>query len=122
MFTILIFAGLVIDLGNAYRVQHALQASADAAAAGGAGELTMAYPPIAGNATATAQQYGSQTGGANPITGVPPRNVTENVTVDCEAQAGFDCTNGDPNTVTVDETAQGADVPAEAARLPARSR
>src|SRR5262245_9191147 len=36
MFTILIFAGLVIDLGNAYRVQRALQASADAAAAGGA--------------------------------------------------------------------------------------
>jgi hypothetical protein len=28
MFSILVFAGLVIDFGNAYRVQKALQASA----------------------------------------------------------------------------------------------
>ena len=106
MFTILIFAGLVIDLGNAYRVQQALQASADASAAGGAGELTITYPPIAANATATAQKYGSQSGGENPITGVPPANVTQSVTVDCERQDGFNCTSGTPNTVTVEETAQ----------------
>jgi Putative Flp pilus-assembly TadE/G-like/von Willebrand factor type A domain len=106
MFTILIFAGLVIDLGNAYRVQQALQASADASAAGGAGELTVTYPPIAANATATAERYGSQSGGENPITGVPAANVTQSVTVDCETQDGFDCTSGQPNTVTVDETAQ----------------
>ncbi len=106
MFTILIFAGLVIDLGNAYRVQHALQASADAAAAGGAGQLTMTYPPIAGNAQATATRYGSQPGGVNPIPGVPAGNVTESVGIDCEAQSGYTCPNGYPNTVTVDETAK----------------
>ena len=38
MFTMLVFAGLVIDIGNAYRVQQALQASADASAAAGAGQ------------------------------------------------------------------------------------
>lgn len=106
MFTILIFAGLVIDLGNAYRVQHALQASADAAAAGGAGELTLDYPANVGNATAAAVRYGSQAGGKNPIPGVPASNVSENVNVDCEAQAGYNCTLGQPNTVTVDETAK----------------
>jgi hypothetical protein len=106
MFTILIFAGLVIDLGNAYRVQQALQASADASAAGGAGELTLTYPPIAANATAAAQKYGSQSGGENPITGVPAANVTQSVTVDCQTQDGFNCTSGTPNTVTVDETAK----------------
>lgn len=106
MLSILVFAGLVIDLGNAYRVQHALQASADAAAAGGAGQLTMAYPPNVGNAAAAAQGYGSEPGGKNPITGVSPSDVTENVSVDCEQQAGYDCTNGLPNTVTVDETAK----------------
>ena len=63
MFTILLFAGLVIDFGNAYRVQKALQASADAAAAAGAGQLTMVYPPVSANATAAAQKYGSQSGG-----------------------------------------------------------
>jgi Putative Flp pilus-assembly TadE/G-like/von Willebrand factor type A domain len=106
MLSILVFAGLVIDLGNAYRVQQALQASADAAAAGGAGQLTIAYPPNAGNAAAAAQHYGSELGGTNPITGVSPADVTENVSVDCEHQDGYDCTNGQPNTVTVDETAK----------------
>jgi hypothetical protein len=106
MFTILIFAGLVIDLGNAYRVQRALQASADAAAAGGAGELTLSYPANVGNATAAAVRYGSQSGGENPIPGVPGGDVTENVDVDCEAQAGYNCTLGQPNTVTVNETAK----------------
>jgi hypothetical protein len=106
MLSILVFAGLVIDLGNAYRVQQALQASADAAAAGGAGQLTMTYPPNAGNAQSVAQRYGSEPGGVNPITGVPSGNVSEQVSVDCEQQDGFDCTNGYANTVTVNETAQ----------------
>src|SRR5690349_22337083 len=106
MLSILVFAGLVIDLGNAYRVQRALQASADAAAAGGAGELTLNYPANVGNATAAAVRYGSQSGGKNTIPGVPGGNVTENVNVDCEAQAGYNCTLGQPNTVTVDETAK----------------
>ena len=106
MLSILIFAGLVIDLGNAYRVQQALQASADAAAAGGAGQLTVAYPPNVGNATTAAQHYGSESGGVNPIGGVPASDVTESVSVDCQKQDGYDCTNGMPNTVTVDETAK----------------
>jgi hypothetical protein len=106
MFTILIFAGLVIDLGNAYRVQRALQASADAAAAGGAGELTMNYPANVGDATSAAVRYGSQSGGVNPIPGVPGADVSESVKVDCQVQAGYNCTLGQPNTVTVDETAQ----------------
>jgi hypothetical protein len=106
MFTILIFAGLVIDLGNAYRVQRALQASADAAAAGGAGELTMNYPANVGDATSAAVRYGSQSGGVNPIAGVPGADVSESVKVDCQAQAGYNCTLGQPNTVTVDETAR----------------
>ena len=105
MFTILVFAGLVIDFGNAYRVQKALQASADASAAAGAGQLTLTYPPVSANATAQAQKYGSQTGGVNPITGVPTANVTQNVSVTCAQQVGYDCNGGYPNTVTVDETA-----------------
>jgi hypothetical protein len=105
MFTLLIFAGLVLDLGNAYRVKHALQASADAAAAAGAGQLTMSYPPDTGGAASAARKYGSESGGVNPIPGVPSGNVSESVNVDCETQAGYNCTNGYPNTVTVDETA-----------------
>ena len=105
MFTILIFAGLVIDLGNAYRVQQALQASADASAAAGAGQLTLTYPPVAATATSEAQRYGSQSGGQNPITGVPATNVTQSVSVTCAPQAGYNCTTGYPNTVTVNETA-----------------
>jgi hypothetical protein len=106
MFSILIFAGLVIDFGNAYRVQKALQASADASAAAGAGQLTLTYPPVTATATAEAQKYGSQTGGENPITGVPSGNVTQTVSVTCAAQVGYNCTSGYPNTVTVDETAK----------------
>jgi putative Flp pilus-assembly TadE/G-like protein len=79
MFSILVFAGLVIDFGNASRVQKALQASADASPAAGAGQLTLSYPPITANATAQAQKYGSQTGGVNPIAGVPAAKVTQNV-------------------------------------------
>jgi len=105
MLILLVFCGLVIDLGNAYRVQQSLQASADAAAAGGAGQLTMAYPPDSASATQTAEQFGSETGGKNPIGGVPAADVTENVSVSCQAQFGFNCTAGYPNTVTVDETA-----------------
>ena len=100
MFTMLVFAGLVIDLGNAYRVQQALQASTDASAAAGAGQLTMAFPPVAATAIAAAQSYGSESGGKNPITGVPAANVTQISTATCVTQGSFTCTY--PNTVTVD--------------------
>ena len=103
MFTMLIFAGLVIDLGNAYRVQQALQASTDASAAAGAGQLTMTFPPVGANAILAAKTYGSQSGGSNPITGVPAANVTQTVSATCVVQDTFTCTY--PNTVTVDETA-----------------
>ena len=105
MFSILVFAGLVIDFGNAYRVQKALQASADASAAAGAGQLTLTYPPITANAQAAATKYGSQSGGVNPITGVPSGNVTQTVTVSCAPQVGYNCTGGYANTVDVKETA-----------------
>ena len=52
MVTLLIFCGCVIDFGNAYRVQKALQASTDAAAIAGAGQLTLSYPANAANAIA----------------------------------------------------------------------
>ena len=42
---LMITAGAVIDLGNAYRVHQQLQASADAAAAAGAGNLPVTAPP-----------------------------------------------------------------------------
>jgi hypothetical protein len=103
MLTMLVFAGLVIDLGNAYRVQQALQASTDASAAAGAGQLTKSFPPIAANAISAAQSYGSESGGKNPIAGVPVANVTQSVTATCVTQGQFTCTY--PNTVTVDETA-----------------
>lgn len=103
MFTMLVFAGLVIDLGNAYRVQQALQASTDASAAAGAGQLTMAFPPVAATAIAAAQSYGSESGGKNPINGVPAANVTQVSTATCVTQGTFTCTY--PNTVTVDSTA-----------------
>ena len=105
MFSILIFAGLVIDFGNAYRVQKALQASADASAAAGAGQLTLTYPPVAANALSSATKYGSQSGGVNPINGVPAGNVTQAVTVTCAPQVGYNCTGGYANTVDVQETA-----------------
>src|SRR4029078_8304295 len=57
------------------------------------------------NATSAGQRYGSQPGGSNPINGVPAGNVSQNVSGTCAQQAGYNCTNGYPNTVTVDETA-----------------
>jgi Flp pilus assembly protein TadG len=41
MMSLLLVAGFTIDIGNAYRVKQSLQASADAASAAGAGNLTV---------------------------------------------------------------------------------
>ena len=71
MLVVIAFAGLVIDVGNVYRVQQALQASTDAAAAAGAGQLTLQYPANTANAISQAKNFSSATGGRNPITGVP---------------------------------------------------
>jgi Flp pilus assembly protein TadG len=104
MVVLLAFAGLVIDLGNAYRVQQALQASTDASAAAGAGQLTLAYPPNTANAISRAQYYGSETGGHNMIPGVPSSGVTQTVTTSCVLTvSNLPCTNA--NTVTVKQSA-----------------
>src|SRR3979409_722992 len=83
MVTLLIFCGCVIDFGNAYRVQKALQASTDAAAVAGAGQLTLSYPANGANAVATARSYGASTGGKNLIAGVPAGNGTQTITTSC---------------------------------------
>jgi len=104
MVTLLVFCGLVIDLGNAYRVQQALQASTDAAAAAGAGQLTMSYPANSANAISQANAFGSSTGGKNLIGGVAGSNVTETVSTSCViTNKNLPC-NG-PNTVTVTQKA-----------------
>src|SRR4051794_33390157 len=61
MLVLMVVCGMVLDIGNAYRVKTALQASADAAAAAGAQQL-----PNTGTALSTVQQYGSEPGGKNP--------------------------------------------------------
>jgi hypothetical protein len=104
MVTLLIFCGLVIDFGNVYRVQKALQASTDAAAIAGAGQLTLSYPANAANAIAQAKAYGASTGGKNPIPGVPAGNVTETVTTSCVvSNPTFPCSG--PNTISVKQSA-----------------
>ncbi len=104
MLLLLVFAGLVVDVGNAYRVKDALQASADAAAAAGAGTLTATYPANSPNAIAAAKTFTSATGGKNTITGVPPGNVSQTVTATCvQSNSTVPCTTA--NTVTVSESA-----------------
>ena len=104
MLIVVAFAGLVIDVGNVYRVQQALQASTDAAAAAGAGQLTLQYPPSTANAIAQAKNFSSASGGKNPITGVPATGVTVSVATSCVgSNPNLPCNNA--NTVTVDQSA-----------------
>lgn len=104
MLTLLCFLGLVIDVGNAYRVKDALQASADAAAAAGAGTLTMSYPANTANAIGAAKGYTSAAGGKNLIKGVPAANVAQTINTSCvQSTTAVPCTTA--NTVTVSETA-----------------
>ena len=98
MMSLLLAAGLTIDVGNAYRVKQSLQASADAASAAGAGNL-----PSPGAAIAAANSFGSEPGGKNPIPGSGPVSL----------QADANCVTGPKfcnpaNTVQVTES---ADVP-----------
>ena len=76
MVCILLFAGLVIDLGQAYRTRIQLQASADAASLAGAARF-----PDSAVANSTAYQYSAKTGSKNSIPGVP--NVAVNVQTVC---------------------------------------
>ena len=95
LLTLLLFCGAVIDIGNAYRVKQALQASADAAVAAGAGNL-----PNTGAATAAAHNLSAENTAKNRIAGVP--NVTANITLDCSTSPNF-CSPA--NTVHITETA-----------------
>ena len=98
MLVLIAFAGFVIDVGNVYRVQQALQASTDAAAAAGAGQLTLQYPANTANAIAQAKNFSSATGGRNPITGVPAPGVTVTVATSCVgSNSNLPCNNA--NTV-----------------------
>src|SRR4051794_7569385 len=95
LLTLLLFCGAVIDIGNAYRVKQALQASADAAVAAGAGNL-----PNTGAASAAAHNLSAENTAKNRIAGVP--NVTANITIDCSTSPNF-CNPA--NTVHITETA-----------------
>ena len=98
MMSLLLAAGMAIDIGNAYRVKQALQASADAASAAGAGNL-----PSPSAAITAATSFGSEPGGKNQIPGSGPVSL----------QAAANCATGPKfcnpaNTVQVTES---ADVP-----------
>jgi putative Flp pilus-assembly TadE/G-like protein len=95
MMSLLLAAGLSIDIGNAYRVKQSLQASADAASAAGAGNL-----PSPGAAISAATSFGSEPGGKNPIPGSGP--VSLQATANCVTSTKF-CNPA--NTVQVTESA-----------------
>jgi len=102
LITLLLFCGLVIDVGNAWRAKEALQASTDAAATAAAGTLTLTYPPDTTAATNAAVHYGGGTGQRNPVTGIVSGSQTENVALSCKVQAHYTCTYD--NTVDVTQT------------------
>jgi len=95
LLTLLLFCGAVIDIGNAYRVKQALQASADAAVSAGAGNL-----PNTAAANTAAHNLSAENTGKNRIPGVP--NVAANITLDCSTSPNF-CNPA--NTVHITETA-----------------
>ncbi|HEU0194816.1 MAG TPA: vWA domain-containing protein [Gaiellales bacterium] len=104
LLVLLVVCGMVIDVGNAYRVRQALQASTDAAAAAGAGTLTNDYPPDPSAAVAAASRLTSAPGGINPIAAVPASDVKADVTTSClETATPIPCDTA--NTVTVTQTA-----------------
>jgi Flp pilus assembly protein TadG len=91
---LLLMCGAVVDIGNAYRAQDALQASADAAATAAADNL-----PNTGAASAAGHDFSSEPGGKNTVPGVS--NVNTNIVTNCATSPKF-C---DPaNTVQVTET------------------
>jgi hypothetical protein len=95
MACILLFAGLVIDLGQAYRTRIQLQASADAASLAGAARF-----PDAVVANSTAYDYSARRGAKNAIAGVP--DIAVNVQTVCSKTLPT-CVGA--NTVVVDESA-----------------
>jgi hypothetical protein len=96
MFVLLVMAGVVIDLGNAYRVRGQLQASTDAAATAAADRL-----PDPALAIATAHAYSGEAGGRNTIVGA--QDVHLDVSANCATGPQF-CNPA--NTVTIDQSAE----------------
>lgn len=93
--TLLIFVGMVIDFGNAYRVRSALRASTDAAATAGADNL-----PDPTLSVSTAHNFGSENGMKNTISGVS--SVSMSAVANCATGPNW-C---DPaNTLKVTQTA-----------------
>jgi len=91
---------MVVDLGNAYYSQRALQASADAAALAGAQDINA---PVAGTAKITASSYSAATGGKNTIGNL---SVTMSSTLKCLTSTGVSCSGSDnANAIVVNETA-----------------
>lgn len=91
---LLLMCGAVVDIGNAYRAQDALQASADAAATAAADNL-----PDINAASAAGHDFSSEPGAQNAVPGVS--NVNTDVVTNCATSPKF-C---DPaNTVQVTET------------------
>ena len=91
---LLLMCGAVVDIGNAYRAQDALQASADAAATAAADNL-----PDTNAADSAGHNFSSEAGGKNAIPGVS--NVNTDIVTNCTTSPQF-C---DPaNTVQVTET------------------
>ncbi|MDX6593890.1 MAG: hypothetical protein QOJ13_3086 [Gaiellales bacterium] len=96
LLVMLLMAGAVIDVGQAYRVRIALQASTDAAALAGASKL-----PDSAAARSSAQSYSGEAGAKNAITKIGP----------IAASISTSCTNLYPgcrpdNTVAVRQTAK----------------
>jgi hypothetical protein len=91
---LLLMCGAVVDIGNAYRAEDALQASADAAATAAADNL-----PDTNAAAAAGHNFSSEPGAKNTIPGVS--DVNTDVVTNCATSPKF-C---DPaNTVQVTET------------------
>jgi Flp pilus assembly protein TadG len=93
---LLLMAGAVVDIGQAYRVRIALQASTDAAALAGASKL-----PDSSAARATAQSFSGEGGAKNEITKVG--SVSATITTSCSS--AYPGCRPD-NTVAVQQTAK----------------
>ena len=76
--------GFAIDVGNAIRVQHTLQAATDAAALAGAKSISNNTNDVAAKAT----EYSSAAGKRNVIPGIA---VSANVTLMCFNSTGASC-------------------------------
>ncbi len=96
MVALLALAAFAIDVGYAYYAHRSLQASADAAALAGAQKL-----PDAGEAKATAQEYGTSAGGKNQLSNIGV--ISETITTKClTSLPGCD----PANAVVAEESAQ----------------